>query len=224
MGEVNVIKTDMNTASLKRYHSPLRRAQAEETRQRLLRAAAELLERHPDRPLAFAELAAVAGVQERTVYRHFPSREALLDTFWDWINERAGFTTFPASEHDLVEQPKTVFAGFDRVEGIVRASLSSAAGREMRMRRLAERRAAFNRSLADAMDGLPQARARHVAAVIQLLYSAPAWQAMKDFAGLTGAEAGEAAAWAIQTLLLAARQEAVAAGRSDPDRSDEEQP
>jgi AcrR family transcriptional regulator len=173
----------MNAAVTKPYHSPLRRAQAEETRQRLLRAAARLLEDDPDSPLAFADLARAAGVQERTAYRHFPSKEALLDAFWAWVNERAGFAAFPGSEADLVEQPKVVFAGFDRVEGVVRASLVSRAGREMRLRRVPERRAAFARSLADATLGLDPGRARQVLAVVQALYSAPAWQAMRDSPG-----------------------------------------
>jgi AcrR family transcriptional regulator len=209
---------------MKRYHSPLRQAQAEETRQRLLRAAAELLERDPDSSLAYTDLAAHAGVQERTVYRHFPSKEALLDAFWTWINERAGFTTYPESEHDLIEQPKTVFAGFDKVEGIVRASLLSSAGREMRLRRLAERRAAFERSLADVTAGLAPERACQLTAVVQLLYSAPAWQVMRDFAGLSGAEAGEAASWAIRALLAAVRQDAAAADQPSPNRPTKEQP
>jgi AcrR family transcriptional regulator len=217
----------MNTETLKRYHSPLRQAQAGETRERLLRAAARLLEDDPDSPLAFADLARAAGVQERTAYRHFPSKEALLDAFWAWVNERAGFAAFPESEADLVEQPRVVFAGFDRVEGVVRASLASRAGREMRLRRVPERRAAFARSLADATGGLDPVRARQVLAVVQALYSAPAWQAMRDFSGLTGAEAGEAASWAIRAVLDAARREAAAAagdrGPADPARAERQQ-
>ena len=209
--DFSVIMTDMNAPSVKPYHSPLRQEQAEATRQRLLRATAELLQRDPDGPFAFAELAAAAGVKERTVYRHFPSKEALLDAFWTWINERAGFAVYQESECDLVEQPKAVFAGFDAIEGLVRASISSRAGREMRLRRLPERRAAFERSLAGVTGGLAPERARQLTAAIHLLYSAPAWQVMRDFAGLSSAEAGEAASWAIRTLIAAARQEAAPA-------------
>ncbi|MFO1038043.1 MAG: helix-turn-helix domain-containing protein [Geminicoccaceae bacterium] len=198
----------MNAEPLKRYHSPLRQAQAEETRQRVLRAVADLLQRDPDDALAYPHLAAAAGVQERTVYRHFPTKDALLDAFWIWINERAGFGAFPTTEGDLIEQPRSVFAGFDAIEGIVRASLTSAAGREMRMRRVGERRAAFERSLGEVAVGLPAEDARRLTAAVHVLYSAPAWQVMRDVAGLTGAEAGEAASWAIRTLLAAARREA----------------
>lgn len=201
----------MNTVSVKRYDSPLRREQAEATRQRLLRATAELLQRDPDTALSFGELAAAAGVQERTIYRHFPSKEALLDAFWIWVNERAGFAAYPNSERDLVEHPKQVFAGFDELEGVVRASLTTAAGREMRLRRLAERRDAFARSLAKATAGLTPESARRLTGLVHLLYSASAWQVMRDYAGLSGAEAGTAASWAIRTLIAAARQGSAAA-------------
>lgn len=214
----------MNTPPARRYHSPLRQAKAEETRQRVLQAAARLLEADPYSPLAFADLARAAGVQERTVYRHFPSKEVLLDAFWGWIAKHVGFTAFPESERDLIEQPKTVFAGFDRLEGVVQASVVSRLGREMRLRRVAERRAAFTRSLADATQSLDPEHARRLLAVVQLLYSAPAWQTMKDLSGLTGAEAGEAVSWAIRTLLDAARREAAAAAGSGSGPASSERP
>jgi AcrR family transcriptional regulator len=210
-----VILNDMNASTLKRYHSPLRRAQAERTRELLLQAAATLLEQDPDNALGAGEVAHVAGVQERTVYRHFANKEALLDALWGWVNQQAGFTAFPTDERELVEQPRTVFAGFDEIEGIVRASLTSRTGREMRLRQAVERRKAFTHCLQAATAGLPPERVRQAQAVIHLLYSAAAWQTMKDFAEMTGPEAGSAASWAIATLLDALRHEA-AAGQTKP--------
>lgn len=207
----------MSTASLKQYRSPLRQAQAERTRELLLQAAATLLERDPDSALGAGELARVAGVQERTVYRHFANKEALLDALWAWVNDQAGFTAFPTDERELVEQPRTVFAGFDEIEGLVRASLTSRAGREMRLRQASERRQAFAQCLQAATAGLAPERVRQAEAVVHLLYSAPAWQTMKDFAGMTGGEAGNAASWAIATLLDALRREAAAPHHAAPD-------
>ncbi|NKF31230.1 TetR/AcrR family transcriptional regulator, partial [Pseudomonas sp. BGM005] len=42
-------------------------------------------------------------------------------------------------------------------------------------------------------------------ALFHLLYSAGAWDILKDYAGLTGQEAGEAASWAMQVILKAAK-------------------
>ena len=49
-----------------------------DTRERLVRAAAELLERHGADGLGVEEAAARAGVPRATAYRHFPGRELLL--------------------------------------------------------------------------------------------------------------------------------------------------
>jgi hypothetical protein len=48
--------------------------------------------------------------------------------------------------------------------------------------------------------GLEPAERRRVLAVIYLLVSAPAWQAMRDQSHLNGDEAGQAAAWAVRVL------------------------
>jgi hypothetical protein len=48
--------------------------------------------------------------------------------------------------------------------------------------------------------GLEPAERRRALAVVYLLVSAPAWQAMRTQSGLDGVEAGKAAAWAVRVL------------------------
>lgn len=197
-----------------RYNSPLRQRQAAGTRSQILEAVAALLTERPEAALAFDEIASRAGVERRTVFRHFTNKEGLLDAFWTWINDKAGVQRLPETESDLSQLPPATFAGFDRMEGVIRASLSSATGRELRLRHSAahRRRAAIEKATAEAVAGLSQRRALQVRAVVQLLYSAAAWQSMKDYWGLDGAEAGAASAWAIESILAAARREGRAAG------------
>ena len=68
-----------------RYVSQLRERQKAETHDQILRAVATRLESGALDDLSFAEVAAEAKVGERTVYRHFPTREALMGAFWDWL-------------------------------------------------------------------------------------------------------------------------------------------
>lgn len=198
----------MNEERTRKYESPLRQAQAEDTRQRILSAVAELFETTPEDALSFDAIAARAGIQRRTVFRHFANKDALLEAFWAWINQKVALRTWPETEADLLAMPPETFAGFDRHEGVIRAALTSRSGREMRLRAAPERQAAFRRSVADATQGLDPARTEQAVAVIQLLYSAPAWQALKEYWQLDGREAGEAVSWAIGTLLDALRREA----------------
>jgi glycosyltransferase involved in cell wall biosynthesis len=63
--------------------------QREETREQILRAVGAQLETRSLEDLSFAEIARDAGVGERTVYRHFPTKEALLGAFWAWMQTQA---------------------------------------------------------------------------------------------------------------------------------------
>lgn len=188
-----------------RYHSPLRDRQRDQTRSRILEAAAAVVESAGVEALSFARIAKEAGVQERTVYRHFANRDALLQAFWHWVNERAGITGFPRSEAALLAAPPRSYTGFDRNANLIRALLSTPQGREFRLRVNGERQAALRQSLGDILPGLPERQQIWLCAAVQLLYSATGWATMKDYWGLEGEEAGRAASWAIRTLLDSVR-------------------
>lgn len=59
------------------------------TRDEILNAVGRRLETTSLEDLSFAEIAQEAGVGERTVYRHFPTKEALLGAFWAWMQTQA---------------------------------------------------------------------------------------------------------------------------------------
>lgn len=199
----------------KRYESPLRTEQVQATRERILAAVRTILEQNPHSLLGFDELAAASGVNRRTIFRHFPTKEALLDAFWSSINASLGVRFWPEREEDLTDLPPDLFASLDAIEGIVRASHASGAGREMRLQANLERQRAFQDSLSQIVEGMEPKAARQLEAVVQLLFSATAWQTMKDYWGFTGREAGEAAAWAIRALLDAAKSQQGAGQKED---------
>jgi AcrR family transcriptional regulator len=77
----------------RRYDSPLRRQQAAETRQRIVTAGLELLHDVPIwkwGALTIRAVAERAGVNERTVYRYFPSERALRDAVLEHLRAEAG--------------------------------------------------------------------------------------------------------------------------------------
>ena len=77
----------------RRYDSPIRRQRAAETRDRIVLAGAELLHGFPIwnwRALTVRAVAERAGVNERTVYRHFANERELRDAVLERLEEEAG--------------------------------------------------------------------------------------------------------------------------------------
>src|ERR1700759_2376408 len=128
----------------------------EETGLRILDAAIAELGAGELEALTMASVAARAGVTERTVFRHFPSREALIAAVWPRMQARVGSVGFPPTADDLIETPMRLFPAFDREEGLVRASAFSAAGREVRQASNAERQAAMRACVKDAFPAMAE--------------------------------------------------------------------
>jgi len=188
----------------RKYSSPLRESQVQETKKRILRAVFDLLNDNPFGDISMDDVAKAAGVQRRTVFRHFVTKEALFDAFWVYINETIKTSTDPSTLDDLLNGPTDSFPKFDRNEGVIRASLHTPAGFAMRTRSITARRNAFRTCLEETLAKVNPSKVAMAEAIVHLLYSASAWEILKDYAGLSGEEAGEAASWAIRTLLAAA--------------------
>ena len=74
------------------YASPLRERQKADTRALILETVERLLTGRSLGELSLATVALEAGVTERTVYRHFETREQLLEATWSAVNEAIGIT------------------------------------------------------------------------------------------------------------------------------------
>jgi AcrR family transcriptional regulator len=147
-------------------------------------------------------------VSIRTVYRYFPTREALFDAWGDWIDEtiKVQLHSYPETLEEFLEFTPRLYRSYDENESLVRAMLTGKAARNVRTRTRRRRQQTFERALLDVTSNLEPDERRRVTAVIYLLSSAPAWNAMRDQWGLDGEEAGKAAAWAIRVLVDALRQ------------------
>lgn len=188
-------------------------ARAELVRQRVLDGVARLLER--GEALTFAAVAAAAAVPERTVYRHFPTREALLGAVYEWVNARIG-----AAAERLVDAPglarqlRQAFTGFDALAPVVRELLVAPEGRLARLAHNPERQRAALALVRHEAPGLDAASARRLAAALQLLTSAASWQTLRDYWGMDGAEAAETAVLGSELMLEAARARAASGRRA----------
>lgn len=181
----------------------LRARQKASTRDLILETALEIFVQS-DEPFSHEAIAARAGMSARTVYRHFPAQSDLFLALWQ--RHRAETETrFPSREEDLLPLVHTQFRQFEKHASLVRAVLSSPASAEILTHGWREGHAEFQKALAGLTAELPDKQARWLVAVCQSIYSAPFWQMLRTRGELTGDEAADAAAWAMEAVLAAAR-------------------
>lgn len=201
------------------YESPLRAEQMEQTRLRILEATANVLGDEEVDEVTVPLVAVRARVSVRTVYRHFPTKEALFDAFGEWAEEhlRVVVLSYPETLEAVREMAPALYRTYDERAPLIRALLSKR-GQEIRARTRRRRLATFEKAMREVTDGLGRAERRRVLAVIYLLVSAPAWQAMREQWELEGEEAGKAAAWAVRVLTDELRRNPASLEEGNDDR------
>src|SRR3954451_22830227 len=145
--------------STRPYISPLRERQTAETRAAILDALGAELAAGGLEEFSVARLARRAGGSERTVFRHFTTRETLLDGLSQWFNDRVGDFPPDVSAEAIPTTIAQVFADFDEHEALARAVLESPGARESRRHARAARLARLQAALAPALGGADAERA-----------------------------------------------------------------
>jgi AcrR family transcriptional regulator len=184
------------------YHALQKNA----TREAILDAVERCRSQRSLDEMTFSQVAAEAGVSERTVYRHFDTKELMLEAFWGRLQQTLGIERSTRSWKDYLETRTEAFEQMERRERLIRAVMQSAQAHEARLRINAQRKAGIRRVVADGVGKLPEPAFTELCALAHLLGSAPAWAALKDYWGIDGARAGRVVARAIATLAGAAIQ------------------
>jgi AcrR family transcriptional regulator len=187
----------------RKYRSSLRDEQAGQTRTRILEAATELIIDPSAQSFSVERVAKRAGVSSRTVYHHFPDREALIRALQQFTDQRAQVDQvgFPKTLDDFGPAIHTIFHSFDKYETYIRAQLASKAGREVREHLRNERRARIRDLVIETAPEAGEAQVKLAQALVHYLVSSDGWRTLKDESELTGPEAADAVTWAVTTLL-----------------------
>lgn len=195
---------DMNDADEFRrpYRSALRERQHGETRETILRALGEQILRSRPGEFSLPEVAERAGVSVRTVYRHFGSRDALIEALQEYAVLRASPAP-PTTLEELIALPPVLFAVFDAHAPWVEAMLRAGAGAAIRSAGKPARAALFNALTRPAVAGLPKAEAAATQALVKHLVSAETWLAMRQDFKVDGPTAGRAVSRALRAIFAA---------------------
>ncbi len=157
--------------------------------------------------LSIPALAKAAGVSVPTVYRYFPTREALMDATQEAIGARFERPDWPQAAEELGARIEERFTWFEDNGVLIRAILSSPLGREILASVQRRREHAISRTLAARVTHLDGAHARAALAIVSILDDAHTWRQLRDGWRVSRDDAAWAARWALQTLLAQLERE-----------------
>jgi AcrR family transcriptional regulator len=192
----------------RRYDSPVRRAQAARTRERIVNAGVALVRELPAwdwRGVTFAAVAERAAVGVRTVYRYFPNEDALHGAVMGRLQEEAGGGTYEGlTLTDLARMTARLHAALPSfaVSHWIEDMPSQPTLAEVDRRR----REALAAAVADATAGWPRQERLMTAAVLDVLWGVIPYERLTTAWRLDGPQATAALTWAIDILVDAIRQ------------------
>jgi len=188
------------------YDSPVRRQRAAETRARIVQAGVEILHGTPSwnwHLLTVRAVAERAGVNERTVYRHFENERALRDAVLARMEEEAGVDIESLTLDDLGSVTDRIFAYVASVPVRPRAKHDpTAVGAVLRQRK------ALRAALTEACPDWSDVERRIAGAVVEALWNVGVFEQMVLGWDLEPAHAAAGLRWVIELV-----EEAVRRGR-----------
>jgi AcrR family transcriptional regulator len=185
-------------------------SQLEKTRAAILDALAEVIVESGGLGFSVQQVADRAGVTHRTVYNHFPTREALNDALAvhvEHVLSRKGVTAPTArAVAELAPMVDEVYRLFEAHEAHIRANVMLMVASRGPAGVSRERTSAIEEMI--GREAAPRAplTTRGLAAAVRMFASSTGWHLLTEHLGLSPEEARTTAVWATRTLLEAAGQ------------------
>ena len=181
-------------------------ARLAQTREAILDALAEVVVEKGGLDFSVQQIADRAGVTHRTVYNHFPSREAMREALAEHVEARLAETQTPpdaggVTVEGLPPMAAEAYAMFEsnpsRVRAYVILMLASRGFAGVAKKRTSAVQKALE-SYAPLEAPVPS---HAVAAAVRMFLSATGWHLLTELYGLSPQEAAATARWAARCLL-----------------------
>jgi AcrR family transcriptional regulator len=186
--------------------SPVRADHRAATRRRIVAAVSALIaEEHPA-TISVPAVAGRAGVGVATVYRYFPTKEALLDAAAREV-VTPGAARLPRSFDELEPAMTAAWGELEHQLPLVRNQFASPVGRELHRRRWETKHAAMASVLRSEGLDPDGAAGRRLLGVADVLTSSTALLELHDKAGVAVEDAAAWCAWAVRVLHQASKEE-----------------
>ncbi len=189
------------------YDNSLREEQARQTRERILEAALEGLSDPRTPPPTLADVALQAGVSEPTLYRHFGTRENLLEELARHAHGKLGMPSMPDRLDELPAQVQELYRRFQDQGDVIRVITRAGLGTEAHAHGARTRFGELRRLLGPETDHLGAGEGAAVAALFRVLFGFETWRRLVDELGVAPGQAGPVAAWAAEALVEKLRRD-----------------
>jgi AcrR family transcriptional regulator len=177
------------------------------TRRAILEAMADVITDTSGIGFSVQAVADRAGVTHRTVYNHFPTREALCEGFSAYVDEllvSTGTIDPPPAVPQLEELPviiNTLYKALALRERYARAYVMLMIGNRTPLGTWRARTRSFEQQIAKKAGATPVIAPRLAAAAVRMFASTMGWHLLTEQCGLSTGEAAAACEWATRTLL-----------------------
>jgi len=178
-----------------------REEQKEHTRDLIMGAAIALATRGGEQAVTIRAVARMVGIAERSVHRHFQTRDELIGAVWANLPEFVGRRALPQTAGDLAIEAQRFFSRLGKYRDLVRAYLYSRSRWKARLRIDTARQQAMVACVEEELELLHEDNLRRRAAIIDIIGSPYACELLQETWRLSAEEAGIAAAEAIEILL-----------------------
>lgn len=177
------------------YDSPVRRQQAEATRERIIAAGAELLHGFAVwnwRALTVRAVAERAGVNERTVYRHFANERELRDAVLERLERDSGVALDELQLEDIQDHTRRL------LEFVSTYPMESRTPHDETLRRAAQRvRDSLQGAVAPATERWSEEDRKVAAGVLDVLWSVASYERLVVDWGIESEDAIRGITWAL---------------------------
>ena len=191
------------------YASALREQQAEATRTRILDALVVTMT-NGLAGLSVPAVARQAGVSIPTIYRHFGSKQGLVEALSPYVLATGGLMPekLPETFAELESMVRQVFRNLAGMDTTIRAAMASELGQQVRRETMPQRRAMVRETVGRFAPDLPRAEFDRLAAMTLILMSTASFRAFKDYLDLGPDASAELVNWTISTLIKGVRNQA----------------
>lgn len=184
------------------------------TRERLMQAAIDVIVDGGADELSLREVARAAGVSAPTAYRHFATKEALLDAMVAFIDQRMLIPAKIDSIEDFIGALPTIHQSFADNRRFMRAYLRARAAADLRLAGRKNRARRVGNAVNRSLPKLSETEQRALAPLLQVFSSSSVWELWSEQWGLEGERAGQVAAWAVKALYAELRRDPEAFARA----------